>query len=533
METLRSVQVEAQWLGVSPLRDRLWSDPRLTKYFRIRGHAGLARGFNMPANVQVVPHSLSPTDGMHRLISRDLTQASSIQASTPASATETPGLPYREVCLGETPGEISSVTAEIFPGVLVVRVKARLSIPFEDDGTSLLKSLAKLRSPRSIPAVDRAIRMVNLRVNSDTSNDLLGARYSEQYFGLRIELPYGSQEFEAVVPSWQPDLIACLIGTSDSRYLRPALIEKVSEASRTLNEKSPVESLLLNKQGFLYLVPQGPYRGPHTSRFTRTMDLATLAHFAYSFLANTEFAGQWPGFSDFIGRRVATWTEDSKLVFRSSTSNRLTWGACGVALSLSDAVAQWRRSHAIPQSASLPLSHSQAPEDWWALQDFQRAFEQSVPVEAILPTVSNVSVRDFILRDREESIRCRATGNYRASVVMAGAAAEGLLLGTLLETDKETAPEKLSSLGFQDLIKKCCPEYMGDPGNKGNHTRLISVETAVLLDNVARPWRNYVHAGLALRSAQEVGKPTADAAIAALDLLMGELRSVELPLVRD
>jgi len=263
------------------------------------------------------------------------------------------------------------------------------------------------------------------------------------------------------------------------------------------------------------------------------MDLATLAHFVSSFLANTEFAGQWPGFSDFIGRRVATWIEDSKLVFRSSTSNRLTWDACGVALSLSDAVAQWRRSRAIPQSAALPLSHSQASSDWWALQDFQRAFEQSVPVEAIIPTVSDVGLRDFILRDREESIRCRATGNYRAAVVMAGAAAEGLLLGTLLATDKKTAPERLLTLGFQDLIKNCCPGYKDDPNNKSNRARLISVETAVLLDSVARPWRNYVHPGLALRSAHEVGKATADAAVAALDLLMGELRSVELPLLRD
>jgi hypothetical protein len=126
------------------------------------------------------------------------------------------------------------------------------------------------------------------------------------------------------------------------------------------------------------------------------------------------------------------------------------------------------------------------------------------------------------MADRIESMRCRITGNYRASVVMAGIAIEGVLLDTVINSSNITRAQALK-LHFQELIEAACPGFNDDPSNARNAQRSIAPKTAQLLDGVLRKWRNYVHPGVALRSGDEVTKATADAAIAALDLLLEEL----------
>lgn len=523
VDVRRSAIIEAQWLGVSSLSERAWSDTAVKKYFRVREHPRLMRAFSVPANVAVAPHSLSPTDGLHRLITRGMDRSRLIDENTDASPAELASLPYGPLQLGPLDGEITSVKAELFPGVVVARVTAKFEVPFDGTAPTLMRSLGALRSARTIPAVDRSMRMLTMKVRDPDATRIEQHRYEAQYFGFRVELPIGPDDFLALIPEWESDLIGCLIGGISPRLLNPDVIKKVGSASGRLNEKALHEKLLLNKQGLLYLLPRAPYEGPHTSRFDRSMDLATIAHFASAFLAHSSYLEAWPKFGNFVARRIAYWVQESALAFRASTSHRLTWEALCSALSLDHAVALLSRPIANGVDTSPPNLDAQVPENWWSVPNFREAFEQSVPISALLPSVQEQELRDFINRDRQEALRCRAAGNYRAAVVMAGAAAEGLLLGTLLSRDNSIQPTSAMTLGFQELLKKCCPGYQDDPNNKGAHNRHISAATAILLDNVVRPWRNFVHPGLALRSSQDVGRPMADAALAALDLLMDEL----------
>ena len=176
-----------------------------------------------------------------------------------------------------------------------------------------------------------------------------------------------------------------------------------------------------------------------------------------AFRAYASYREEWPKFGEFVARRIAHWVQESSLVFRASTSHRLTWEALCSALSLDDAVALLSRPTPDRAGARTTNFEVQAPENWWAVPDFREAFEQSVPISALLPSVQEQELREFINRDREEALRCRAAGNYRAAVVMAGAAVEGLLLGTLLSRDNSIQPSSAMGLAFQELLEEVLP----------------------------------------------------------------------------
>ena len=60
--------------------------------------------------------------------------------------------------------------------------------------------------------------MLTMKVRDPIAANVDQHRYDGQYFGFRVELPLGLDEFAAVVPNWEPDLIGCLIGTIDTRF---------------------------------------------------------------------------------------------------------------------------------------------------------------------------------------------------------------------------------------------------------------------------------------------------------------------------
>ncbi|WAC93480.1 hypothetical protein [Mycobacterium sp. Aquia_213] len=507
------LQLEAQWIATTPVPKLSWTEPRVSRYFDVKAHPSMVTQFDIPEPYLVVPYRLRPTDGFYRLFSRDLGLFDK----------EIARLPTSPMNLAGAAATLKSISGELFPGVLVARVKATIHLEISDLEKTNFENLYTLRHPRKIPLVDRALRMVHYLAEGDQDSSFESTRYRSHYFGLQFKLAAAPSKFEKSIQQVATPIVALLTGTPDPRTLGDEVVTAVAAESEAMNKKSRVEYLILNRQGALYLLPEGIYKGPHTDRFNRTMDLACLAMFSATFFQNIAHGGLNPVYNQFIGEKLDHWIEAPRLVFKSSESNKLTWESLSHSLALKGHLDHWLASLNSDEFREATNRYRAAPPEWWLDREFPQLLEtQSEPEDSSTKCIKDNSLREFIMADRLESVRCRITGNYRASVVMAGVAIEAVLLDAVIQSSTLTRAQALK-LGFKALIERACPGFANDPQNTQNASRLIKPDTAQLLDGVFRNWRNYVHPGLALRSGDEVRKAAADAAVAALDLLLGEL----------
>ena len=514
-----AVEVEAQWLAVATRRWIEWDNPRLTKYFAVSASTRLGDEFGVRRALQFPAHNLQPTDGLHRLITRSLPGRT--------LTVETTRTPYGGIILGDLTGTISSVKAEVFPsGILTARVKAKVSVPWPADTANIFRYLYKLRLPVAVPSVDAVLKTVFALAAANRQANLQEVKYSH-YFGMQISTPIGAEALGALVDQYGRELVSLLIGASEPASLGEELVQKILHASDALNEKSRIESMLLNRQGLIYLLPSGAYTGPHADRFQRSMDLATAAHFARAFLEDDQrLLGARPAFAQFLGSRVRQWVRAPHLVFHSTVSNKTTWEALSTALQLSAHLDDWE-GRLDPRAIEDTADKLRAiPDNWWMQPGLSYLLEEGGGVgHDPLAFIDDLPLRELVEKDREEAYRCRATGNYRAAVVMAGAAVEGSLLGLLLAKKGEARRQQLLKLGLQELVEECCPKFREQQvkGTVPPPPRLISTETASLIDRSCRAWRNLVHPGVTLRAQGQVRQSAADAAIAALNLLIDDI----------
>jgi hypothetical protein len=204
----------------------------------------------------------------------------------------------------------------------------------------------------------------------------------------------------------------------------------------------------------------------------------------------------------------------------------LTWERLSQVLNLREHLSAWRA--ALQNSCPVVTQSAKSrflKDAWWEVPDAEALLEEERPTKPDpLSFVLNTELHDFISRDREEAKRCAVTGNYRAAIVMAGAAIEGLLLALILSDQPSADHASLLRKNLRQLIEECCPQFNRELTNSAPiPQRLISRETAKFIDYTCRPWRNYVHPGLTLRAEQPANSEMADACISALELLIQEL----------
>lgn len=508
------MQLQVQWIAATSVPALSWTEPRVGRYFDVKPHPGLVTQFDIPEPYLVAPYTLRPSDGFYRLLTRD----------SNIFSREITRLPSDPLEMGAGTGTINAVSGELFPGVLLTRVKATIDIDGSDVENGNFRKLYSLRSSRRIPAVDYALRMVSFLAHGDRNANFQAFRYPEAaFFGIQFRLDFPALDFQESVAKDIDKIVALLIGTNEPRTLGKDIVENIIAENDGINQKSRVEYLVINRQGALYLLPAEKYRGPHTRRFDRTMDLASLAMFSAAFFQNSAHSGHHPVYNQFIGERLSHWVEAPRLVFKSSESNKLTWDALSHSLALQDNLDRWQAQLDSDKYRQSINRFRSAPPDWWLDSEFPQLLEmQSAPDRTGVKCIKDSSLREFVMTDRLESARCRVAGNYRASVVMAGVAIEGVLLDIVVNSSTMSRTNALK-LGFQELIEAACPGFRDDPQNTRSAQRYIALKTAQILDSVCRKWRNYVHPGVALRSGDEVTKAAADYAIAALDLLLEEL----------
>lgn len=291
---------------------------RLGRYFdeawpaRIYDRLGVAQPYRVAAA------ELVPLPRFHQLATRELEGVPRGRAR----------LPYHSALFGQHQGEVNSVSALLFKGeTLVTRVKATLEVEVRHDLRSTLSELIRLRSAKE-STVAKGLSQAITETAQGRPRHYRRASQSDDYFAMRLRLPLKFGDLDAAVDEMRTELVALLIGTENAVTLQPGLVDRVFGASEDLNTKAIGEKLLINRQGMLYVLPSGEYRGPHSGRFDRTVDLAMLASYARTFLrSGHNFYGQDQPAAEDIVRRISQWVERPTIVFDSSVTQTLSWDA--------------------------------------------------------------------------------------------------------------------------------------------------------------------------------------------------------------
>jgi hypothetical protein len=144
------------------------------------------------------------------------------------------------------------------------------------------------------------------------------------------------------------------------------------------------------------------------------------------------------------------------------------------------------------------------------------------PATVELLFIQDPDLRDSIRSDISAANRALHDGLWKAATVLAGAAAEALLLWAIIEkksaTDIENARVATTPLAPKDPNGWVLDGYIKNAKSLG----LIEDETAKQAD-IAREFRNLIHPGRAARLAKACDRGTALSALASVELIVRDL----------
>jgi hypothetical protein len=136
--------------------------------------------------------------------------------------------------------------------------------------------------------------------------------------------------------------------------------------------------------------------------------------------------------------------------------------------------------------------------------------------------VSDAALRSGLARDIRAANAAFDHGEWKGAIVLAGSVIEALLLDSLLTYRQQ------SSLKFEAAARKC---HQDEPLEKwvlhaltrvSQELGIVDADTANACD-LARSFRNLIHPGRELRTAQPCDRPSAMSALAAMELVIREL----------
>lgn len=330
---LKRLRVTCEWIAAHTV-SAAHESYDLEKYMASSGSPGIYEQLGIRTPFRINSTKLLPRPSFHQIVTKDL----------PGLKTQRARLAYHSAALADGfPGDITSISAFLFRGrVLVTRIRAMLDVEFASDVESTIASLVKLRSAKQIPAVGALIRATAGAVEGRPRRPSPTLSF-DQYFAMRIAVPGRAWDIDEMVRTLRPQLAALLIGTHNAHMLKQDLVDRVFDSNRELNVKAAGEHLLLNRQGFVYLLPEGRYHGPHRNRFERTRDLATLATYARIFLSEGHsYHAVDRAAADDVVRRIGQWVQQSDTTFDASVSQTLSWAVLARELQLEERLSAWR-----------------------------------------------------------------------------------------------------------------------------------------------------------------------------------------------
>jgi hypothetical protein len=506
--------VRIEWLAIRYQPTLSWDLPIVQRYFTVSPQPGIAKSLGMRSDAAIIPHALIPKDGFHRLTTRRLPGRN--------FEGELLRVPYPVILEGHRTALIKSITSRLYPlGFQTVRVAAEIPLSNSEDLKALFADLHFLRKPHSVKAASHVIRQAFALATGEHKVSAPEISYNT-FFGMELSLPIdkaGMHSFASV--DYSKELVGLLIGSSEIESLGSQLVDRVIKNNYRLNEKSSSEYILTNRGGLVYAVPSVGYKSPHPGRFKRALELSELALYAASFLDLAgEAAHTHQRLVYFLLSRIRGWIDAPDVVFPASTTSQLHWGTLSNSLSLTKSLLQWERVNGV-EPEELRELWRQVPADWWRIAGFADALDRLGSRGSQLGFIEDEEMRVFVEGDLIEARTCLSTGNYKASLVMAGASVEAVLLAILEDNADSARRNKLRKMQLFELIEEACPDWR-NPNSSTGQKRLISKNVAALLDTSCRPWRNLIHPGVSIRKNISVTQTMASAALAALDLLIEE-----------
>jgi hypothetical protein len=146
--------------------------------------------------------------------------------------------------------------------------------------------------------------------------------------------------------------------------------------------------------------------------------------------------------------------------------------------------------------------------------------ETPSPAAQELLFITDPSLRDSLRIDISATNRALHNGEWKAATVLAGSVIEALLLWALLQQSPAAVTGAASMLKLKDApLDWHLPQYI----RVAEHLKIIESAT-VTAASLAKDFRNLIHPGRAQRTGQTCNRGTAMSAVAALELVVEDLR---------
>lgn len=316
--------------------------------------------------------------------------------------------------------------------------------------------------------------------------------------------------------------VGILIGNYDYELMEDQIPAMVLEKNREHNVKSSQETLLIDKQGILYLTPhREKQRNRRTPKFSRTYDLYEIALVYSDFMRNyLSYRLCNEDFYDFILYKIRPWIENSKVIFSRSKSHWLMWNLLIEELSLKpqlDFIIDRVAGNAVADKSEY---FDQFAIGWWNESDFAyllaKRIEESKELQ--LGFLENEELKKLIIEDYAEARRSFHSKNYKATILLCGSVAEAMLTAVV-------AKAGLHGISIAKLYKDYNLSMLVNVAKE--HSLIRDKALFSLLDSI-RHYRNIIHPGVQIRKSLAPDSSKASIAIETISLLGKELNKISI-----
>jgi hypothetical protein len=491
------------WKIVTTLRRNILASSELPgTAFNASPNTGLFTQFSLPLKRAYVPLALIPTSSFNDIIAKCALRS--------GHRLQDKKLPYHLELPGVGPCTVSIQFRLYVPNIaaLTVRVKpisgGLTKVPFD--------SLFSLRTPPS-PSIVRAILRWSIGIlEGDPAASMAGPEFMV-YSGFQFR---DAAESDALGQYWQLNkrrFVGLLIGNTNYEGMHDDIITSVDQKCEQLNKKTTKEHLVFNKQGALYITSTGDRGHRQGDRFSRAMDLAEIGMVYRAFLDNTYPArrsGQ-EAFLDYTFGLIKSWIEQPRAILSSSYTNTLHWEVLVSEFALVDKLRLIERENSSwlePLLMERSEYFAQVSDRWWDAPAFAATMLERARMidSSYLNFIHDQNFRASIAADLREADRSLLARNYKAAVVLAGAAAEAILLALLEQSAIPIA--KLREKGLAVYVRAV-----------REHGLVRDAGALDLIDSTLREWRNLVHPGLVLRTGVTLDERRAKLAVSSVHLI--------------
>jgi len=462
----------------------------------------------LPLSNAYIPLALSPAATYHQTLRGRLQKIGCLQPNKKAPfVVPLPGV-------GDVP---VYVQARVYPPNIVV-LTLRLTIEADLTLDADFDTLIEWRNPTFLGGINEIVSYTIGVIDSGDHRAPTAGLRPKVYPAYCLEVVNQPSQIPQFVDDHIRNLIALLLGIHAPGGMDNELVTAVRRMNVEFNRKSSNELLMLNKQGLIFLTPQSDYRRPQSERFSRMLDLVEIAYVFQTYLS--QFPGNRSGlqnFTSYVFTQIQAWIQHPEGIFVKSYTNRLTWEVISREFQLDGKLQhiQLTQAGAVSDIAGRLTTVMASAELWWLDPRFALHFEDpaltTVPA-GLLSGITDAVLRLSIIRDLGEAERSLATDNFKAAVVMSGAAVEAMLLA-LLEQQPHANSAALRNQGLSYFLAQIRSRHL-----------LADVGLINMLDSSLRDWRNFVHPGKALRVGVSLTKNHAQMAVAAAKQLAESIK---------